>query len=72
MRIDPNRYAVQNDPDRNYNFHRFATARPLTARELELAADIEMASGNLRRADMLSWKAHLARTEASPTRQEAP
>jgi len=59
---DPSRYAVQSDPDRNYHFRRFATARPLTARELELAADVEMASDNPRRADLLSWKAHLART----------
>lgn len=63
MRPDPHRYAVQSDPDRNYHFNRFATARPLTARELELAADVEMAQGNPRRADLLSWKAHLARTE---------
>ncbi|MGI4943472.1 MAG: hypothetical protein ACRYHQ_23385 [Janthinobacterium lividum] len=65
MRPDPSRYAVQSDPDRNYHFRRFAPARPLTARELELAADVELAQGNPRRADMLSWKAHLARTEAS-------
>ncbi len=72
MRIDPHRYATQSDPDRNYHFRRFATGRPLTARELELAADVEMAQGNPRRADLLSWKAHLARTEVLPTRQEAP
>ena len=65
MRPDPNYYAVQSDPDRNYHFRRFVTARPLTARQLELAADFELASGNPRRADMLSWKAHLARTEAT-------
>jgi len=65
LRPDPSRYAVQSDPDLNYHFRRFVTARPLTARELELAADIELASGNPRRADLLSWKAHLARTEVS-------
>jgi len=63
LRPDPSRYAAQSDPDRNHHFRRFMTARPLTARELELAADIELAQGNPRRADLLSWKAHLARTE---------
>jgi hypothetical protein len=64
LRPDPSRYAVQSDPDRNYHFRRFVTARPLTARELELAADLELAQGNPRRADMLSWRAHMVRSEA--------
>jgi hypothetical protein len=64
LRLDPSRYAVQSDPDRNYHFRRFMTARSLTARELELAADLELAQGNPRRADILSWRAHMIRTEA--------
>lgn len=35
--------------------------RPLTPRELELAADLEMARGNRQRAELLSWAAHDAR-----------
>lgn len=64
MRPDLPRYAAQPDPDRKYHFRRLATARPLTARELEMAADIELAQGNSRRADLLSWRAHMIRTEA--------
>ena len=39
--------------------------RTLTPRELELAADQEMARGNRRRAELLSWQAHDARTSVS-------
>ena len=35
--------------------------RPLTPRELGLAADVEMARGNLQSAELLSWAAHDAR-----------
>ena len=42
-----------------------APTRTLTARELELAADVEMARGNRQRAELLSWQAHDARTEVS-------
>lgn len=37
-------------------------ARALSACELELAADVQMAVGNRRRAELLSWQAHDART----------
>lgn len=39
--------------------------RTLTPRELELAADVEMARGNRQRAEMLSWQAHDARCGVS-------
>ena len=44
--------------------HPHAT-RPLTARELQLASDVELALGNTRRGELLSWRAHLVRCEAS-------
>ncbi len=37
----------------------------LTPRELELAADVEMARGNRQRAELLSWQAHAARAEVT-------
>ena len=40
-----------------------ATDRPLTARELQLAADMQMAVGNTRRGELLSWQAHQVRVE---------
>ena len=40
-----------------------ATDRPLTARELQLASDLELARGNTQRGEMLSWKAHQVRVE---------
>lgn len=39
--------------------------RRLTPRELELAADVEMARGNRQRAELLSWQAHDARCGVS-------
>ena len=39
--------------------------RPLTPRELELAADLELARGNRQRAELLSWQAHDARAAVS-------
>jgi len=39
-----------------------AADRPLTARELQLASDFELACGNTRRGELLSWRAHDART----------
>lgn len=38
-----------------------ATDRPLTARELQLASDVELARGNTRRGELLSWRAHQVR-----------
>lgn len=38
-----------------------AADRPLTARELQLASDLELARGNRRRGELLSWRAHQAR-----------
>ncbi|MGI4943748.1 MAG: hypothetical protein ACRYHQ_24810 [Janthinobacterium lividum] len=46
--------------------------RPLTARELQLASDLELARGNHQRGELLSWKAHLARTGTVQARQAAP
>lgn len=65
MRPDPSRYAVQSDPDRNYHFRRFVTVPLLTAPELERAADAALAQGDPRRADTLSWRAHMAGAEAA-------
>ena len=42
-----------------------ATDRPLTARELQLASDLELARGNPQRGELLSWRAHQVRCEAS-------
>lgn len=36
--------------------------RPLSARELQLASDVELARGNHLRGEMLAWRAHEART----------
>lgn len=36
--------------------------RPLTSAELQLASDLELARGNTRRGELLSWRAHEART----------
>ena len=41
------------------------TDRPLTARELQLASDLELARGNTRRGELLSWRAHQVRVEVS-------
>lgn len=40
-------------------------ARALTARELQLASDVELALGNTRRGELLFWRAHLVRCGAS-------
>lgn len=53
------------DPDHNSLFRRRWSDHPLTARELEHAAELEAAHGNVQRADLLAWKAHLARTGAA-------
>lgn len=37
--------------------------RPLTSAELQLASDLELARGNRRRGELLSWKAHQVRCE---------
>jgi hypothetical protein len=51
---------------RQSHFARMPAAdRPLTARELQLASDLELARGNRRRGELLSWRAHQARGEAS-------
>jgi len=42
-----------------------AADRPLTARELQLASDFELAHSNTRRGELLSWRAHQVRCEAS-------
>ena len=39
--------------------------RPLTARELQFASDLELAAGNTRRGELLAWRAHAARTGMS-------
>ena len=53
--------AAQSDPERNPSFRRRWSQPPITPRQLELVADIEMAHGNARRAEMLSWRAHQMR-----------
>ena len=57
-------FCEQSDPDLNRHFRRRWSQQPMTARELEHAADLELAQGNGRRADMLSWQAHVLRTAA--------
>ncbi|MGI4940737.1 MAG: hypothetical protein ACRYHQ_09270 [Janthinobacterium lividum] len=39
--------------------------RPLTARELQLASDLELARGNTQRGELLSWQAHQVRCGVS-------
>ncbi len=56
-------YFEMSDPERNALFRRRWTEPPMTAREMEHAADLELAHGNARRADMLSWRAHCLRIE---------
>ncbi len=47
---------------RQYRFAQMPTTdRPLTARELQLASDVELARGNHQRGEALSWAAHDAR-----------
>ena len=67
MHSDPHRLAEMADPVLNRHFSRRWSERPLTARDLEHLANIEMAQGNLRRADALSWQAHLARVDQQAT-----
>ena len=55
-------YAVQPGRARTAPVYRFVPTRTLTPRELELAADLEMARGNRQRAELLSWQAHDARS----------
>jgi hypothetical protein len=51
---------------RQYRFARLpAVDRPLSARELQLASDLELARGNTQRGELLSWRAHQVRCEAS-------
>ena len=56
------------DP-RSWRQDRFARVpavdRPLTARELQLASDVDLARGNARRGEMLSWQAHQVRCGVS-------
>lgn len=42
-----------------------ALDRTLTARELQLASDLHVATGNTARAELLSWAAHDARAAVS-------
>lgn len=58
-------FAAQSDPDLRSGFRRRWADQPMTARELEHAADLEMALGNAQRADLLPWQAHLVRMGAS-------
>ena len=58
-------FSDQSDPDKNLRFWRRWSDNPMTARELEHAADLEAAHGNLQRADLLSWQAHLVRVGAA-------
>jgi hypothetical protein len=57
-------FADQSDPDLNRWFRRRWAAVPPTPRELQHAADLELAHGNARRADLLSWAAHQRRSGA--------
>jgi len=65
MRSEPYRSVAP--PTRARPFPALPTlpTRPLTARELQLASDLELARGNTRRGELLSWRAHQVRCEAS-------
>ena len=63
MRSDPFRLAAMADPVFNRHFRRRWAERPMTAAELEFAADLEAAHGNARRAELLSWQAHAVRLQ---------
>ena len=52
----------QSDPSSNRQFRRRWTEPRMTSRELQHLADLEAAHGNARRAELLSWQAHLVRT----------
>lgn len=64
MRVDPYRLAEMADPVFNRHFsRRWDERRPMSSRDLEHLADLEMALGNPRRADALSWQAAMLRDE---------
>ena len=63
MSFITHRLAVAN-PDLNPHFRRRWQQLPMTPRELEHAADLEMAHGNAARASLLSWRAHELRSGA--------
>lgn len=49
------------DPIQNRQFRRRWTEKPTTSREMQHLADLEAAHGNARRAELLSWRAHMLR-----------
>ena len=62
MSFITHRLADMADPDLNPHFRRRWSQPPMTARELEHAADLQQAVGNARRAELLSWAAHQMRS----------
>lgn len=65
MRSELATYATRPSRARALYVYDTVPTRTLTPRELELAADLEMARGNRRRAELLSWQAHAARAEVT-------
>ena len=65
MRSDTSRLLAPLSRARAFPVLPTSPARPLTARELQLASDVELARGNRQRAETLSWRAHDARTGLS-------
>ncbi len=65
MRPELATYAARPGRARTAPVYHHAPTRPLTPRELQLAADVEMARGNRQRAELLSWRAHQVRCEVS-------
>ncbi len=65
MRSELATYATRPSRARAFNVYGNAPNWRLTPRELELAADLEMARGNRQRAELLIWRAHEARGKAS-------
>ncbi len=65
MRAELATYATRPGRARATLMYASVPTRTLTPRELELAADLEMARGNRQRAELLSWQAHDARTAVS-------
>ena len=61
---DPSRFAKMSDPQNNRLFNRRWHQKPMTARELQHASDMELALGNARRASLLAWEACRLREEA--------
>jgi hypothetical protein len=66
MRLDPSCRASPPDAVRACLAFRPHAKRSPTVGELEFAANVEMARGNPRRGELLSWAAHEARGGVSP------